>query len=92
MNKAIWITFSIALILGLSIGFILGIGTSIYAGASFVNNIIESKGITIVFDINETAAIDYAYEIVDNDIDLSIEDKVNDKIKDIVKDIKKWKE
>jgi len=70
MNKTgFWIVFIVALIVGLSLGFIVGIGTSLYAAASFTERIIETNGITIVFDINETATADYIMGLVNSSIE-----------------------
>ena len=63
------IIFFIALIIGLSLGFLCGAATSIYVGASFVEDMIETNGVTVVFDINETALGDYAVQMMEGEID-----------------------
>jgi len=70
MNKTgFWVVFIVALIVGLSLGMVIGIGTSLYAAASFTEKIIETNGITVVFDINETATADYIMELVNSSIE-----------------------
>lgn len=68
-KRGVGIVFAIALIIGLALGFLCGTVASLYVGASFVEEIIETNGITIVFDINETALGDYAFEMIEGEID-----------------------
>lgn len=70
------IVFAIALIIGLALGFLCGAATSLYIGASFVEEIIETNGITIVFDVNETALGDYAFKMMEGEIDKKAEELI----------------
>ena len=68
MNKVIWITFTISLILGLSIGFIIGASTVIYIGKNMAEDFIEDNEIKImpalILDINKTTISDYTKDIL----------------------------
>ncbi len=68
MSKIIWITFAFALILGLSIGFIIGAGTTVYVGKGMVEDFIEDHELRImpalVFDLNKSEIKDYTKNLI----------------------------
>lgn len=68
MKKVIWITFTIALILGLSLGFIIGVGTTVYVGKNIAEDFIEENEIRVmpalVFDLNKSTIKDYTKDLI----------------------------
>ncbi len=68
MSKIIWITFAFALILGLSLGFIIGAGTTVYVGKGMVEDLIEENELRImpalVFDLNKSTIKDYTKGLI----------------------------
>ena len=69
MGRIIGITFIISLILGLSIGFIIGSVTVIYVGKNIAEDFIEDNEIKImpalILDINKTMITDYTKDLMD---------------------------
>ena len=68
MSKVIGITFAISLILGLSIGFIIGAGTIIYVGKDLAEDFIEDNEFKImpalILDMNKTTISDYTKDLI----------------------------
>ena len=88
MRKVIWITFTIALILGLALGFIIGAGTVIYVGKNIAEDFIEDNEFRImpalVFDLNKSTIKDYTKGLINTSdiIDTSeIRETIINKIK-----------
>ena len=88
MGKVIGITFTIALILGLSLGFIIGAGTVVYIGKNMAEDFINDSEIKImpalIFDLNKSTIKDYTKglintsEIIDtSEIKETIMNKIN---------------
>ncbi len=88
-NKVGWKIFTLILILGLSIGFIIGAVTTIYVGKNIAEDFIEDNGIKImpalVFDLNKSTIRDYTKglintsDIIDtSEIRETIIDKINE--------------
>ena len=63
-----WKIFTLALILGLSIGFIIGAGTTIYVGKNIAEDFIDENEIRImpalVFDLNKSTIKDYTKGLI----------------------------
>jgi len=88
VGKVIGITFAIALILGLSLGFIIGAGTVIYIGKNMAEDFINDSEIKImpalIFDINKSTIKDYTKGLINTSdiIDTSeIKETIINKIK-----------
>ncbi len=63
------IIFLIALIIGLSLGFLCGSIATIYAGITVMEDMIETNGLEVTIDINETTLGDYMFELVEKKLD-----------------------
>lgn len=67
-KKVGWKIFTLALILGLSIGFIIGAGTVIYVGKNIAEDFIEDNEIKImpafIFDLNKSTIKDYTKGLI----------------------------
>jgi len=68
MSKVIGITFAISLILGLSLGFIIGAGTVIYIGKDLAEDFIKDNEFKImpalILDMNKTTISDYTKDLI----------------------------
>ena len=68
MSKVIGITFAISLILGLSLGFIIGAGTVIYIGKDLAEDFIKDNEFKImpalILDMNKTTISDYTKNLI----------------------------
>ena len=86
MRKAISITFAISLILGLSLGFIIGAGTVIFVGKDMVEDFVEENEINVlpalIFEVNQTTIKNYTKDLINtSEIKEDLQEIIMNKIK-----------